>query len=190
MGGSFNPPHAGHLATAKQARDAARLQMVFWLVSPQNPLKSADGMASLAAREAACRQLTHAHNWLHVSRFETHLQDPSDEGYSPVLTAETLGAIRRHLPRAQLIWIMGADNLCQFHEWRYTNIIQTTADLLVMGRPGYNYPALASRGRAQLGRRVKPAQLKGRGDGMWAFDNHAYHPLSGTALRQAGQGVG
>lgn len=190
MGGSFNPPHAGHLATARRAREAARLQMVFWLVSPQNPLKSTDGMASLAARRTACTELTSGQNWLHVSSFETHLQNQTDHAQHPVLTAETLVALRRHLPRAQLIWIMGADNLCQFHEWTHTNVIRTAADVLVMGRPGFNYPALASRGRAQLGKRTKPACLTGRGEEMWAFDNSAYHPLSGTALRQAGKGVG
>ena len=195
MGGSFNPPHAGHLAMAKRAYALAGLKAVIWLVSPQNPLKPSKGMASYDARFAACLDMVKPYPWLQVSSFETCLQNQPGRTNQPVTTAETMIALRRLLPSAQLVWIMGADNLTQFASWDNYDLITNAADILVMGRPGYNYQALASHGRHVLGRRYKTRHLGkklGNGTwpaGKWAFDMAAYNLMSATALRQSGNGL-
>lgn len=179
---------------AKRALGLAGLQMVVWLVSPQNPLKSSQDMASPAARFAACKKIAAPYRWLYVSDFESHIQAEPGHRRSYVTTAETLLRLRRALPLAQLIWIMGADNLAQFDSWEDSEVIRRSADLLIMGRPGYSYRALASRSRHQLGPRSKPrqlglGQLSGKGKKGWAFDNAAYNLLSATELRRAGKGL-
>lgn len=212
MGGSFNPPHAGHLAMAKRARAQAGLKYVIWLVSPQNPLKSSQGMASFTSRFAACEDMAKGHSWLHVSKFETCLQQQTGQNYQPVTTAQTLVELRRLLPYAQLVWVMGADNLIQFGSWDNCEVIQNATDMLILGRPGYNYQALSGYGRHLMGLRTQPRQLGKKTSsgtntasrwphskwphskwphskwvgGKWAFDMNAYNLLSATQLRQAG----
>ncbi len=207
MGGSFNPPHAGHLAMAKRARAQAGLKYVIWLVSPQNPLKSSRGMASFTSRLAACEKMAKGHSWLHVSQFETCLQQQAGQIYQPVTTAQTLVELRRLLPYAQLIWVMGADNLIQFGSWDNCEMIQNATDMLILGRPGYNYQALSGYGRHLMGHRTQPRLLGKKTisgtytrsrltdgkrtnsnwtGGKWAFDMNAYNLLSATQLRQAG----
>ena len=199
MGGSFNPPHLGHLAMAKRARALAGLDKIMWLVSPQNPLKSSAEMANFDARFTACRKMAEPHGWLIVSDFETHIQMQSGHQTQPITSAETLMHLRRLLPLSQLIWIMGADNLIQFHKWDNHDVIKDAVDLLILGRPGYSYRALASEPRHQLGPRNSPRRLgKSSGKyktsgfgatGKWAFDTAAHNLLSATQLRHSGKGL-
>lgn len=184
---------------AKRARALAQLDTVIWLVSPQNPLKPVDGMAPFTARLDACQMLAKPYNWLIVSDFETHIQTTSGHHQQPVTTAETLSYLRRLMPLNKLIWIMGADNLLQFDQWDNYQMIPDLADLLILGRPGYNYAALANAKRLQLGTRTSPRQLgqlivnTTAGTQIrrknWAFDLGAYNRLSSTELRRAGKGL-
>ena len=192
MGGSFNPPHAGHLAMAKRAHALAGLRYVIWMVSPQNPLKSSQGMACFTDRFNACEDMARRYSWLHVSPFETIMQQQAGRNHHPVTTAQTIVELRRLLPHAQLVWVMGADNLIQFGNWDNCELIQQATDMLILGRPGYNYQALAGYGRHILGTKAKPRDLgsKRRSDswsgGKWAFDMNAFNALSATQLREAG----
>lgn len=186
MGGSFNPPHQGHLEMAKLARASAQLDQLMWLVSPQNPLKSAKDMASFEQRMAAASDLAAPYGWLSVSRYEAHLQSAGVEGVS---TLQTLVQLRTQFARAQFIWVMGADNLVQFPQWIAPREIIKMVDILVLDRPGYSYQALSSQGRAMMGRRVHPSLL-GRADKpSWSFVFGPRHTQSGTALRATGHGL-
>ena len=191
MGGSFNPPHDGHLEIARRARKAACLDEVWWLVSPQNPLKSADGMADFDARLAAAWQLAAGHGWLKVPDIEARLAARSGR-HKPSVTIRLLERLAVMQPKSRLIWIMGADNLASFHLWHQARRITDLADMLVLNRPGYEAAALSGPGRALLGRRVTAGLLGRRrtsGQRRWAFINASRNPSSATKLRKAGKGL-
>lgn len=185
MGGSFNPAHQGHLYIAQQARQSAQLDEVWWLVSPQNPLKSADGMACFEDRVAGARRLAASHQWLRCLDIEEYLHLKT--------SFDSLSRLQKICPRACLIWIMGADNLHQFPDWYRARDIAARNPILVMNRPGYGWRALASKGAAYLGRRNRCQQprLLGRrhacsakrAGGKWAFNHTTRNPLSATLLR-------
>ena len=185
MGGSFNPAHAGHLYIARQARQSAQLDEVWWLVSPQNPLKSAEGMARFEDRLAGGRHLAAPHHWLRCLDIEEYLQLKTSYA--------SLTRLQKICPRACLIWIMGADNLSQFPKWYRARDIAANIPILVMNRPGYGWQALFSKGAAYLGRRNRrhEPRLLGRRHAHnthkagreWAFTHKTRNPLSATVLR-------
>jgi nicotinate-nucleotide adenylyltransferase len=180
LGGSFNPAHGGHRKLSLAALHALGLDEVWWLVSPGNPLKPAAGMASLAARFASAqRQARRA--LIRVTAIECAL--------GTRYTLDTLQALVRRYPRHGFVWIMGADNLAQFHHWRDWRAIARTMPIAVVPRPGYDAAALASPAMAWLRRyRVPAASFKTRGE--WSapalvilrFDPD---PRSATAIRRA-----
>ena len=185
MGGSFNPAHNGHLYIAQAAKQSAQLDEVWWLVSPQNPLKSANGMARFEERLEGARRLAASHQWLRCLDIEEYLQLTT--------SFDSLTRVQKICPRASLIWIMGADNLSQFPKWYRARDIAASIPILVMNRPGYGWQGLASKGAAYLGRRnrrLKPrllgrrrANIAQRVGREWAFNHKTRNPLSATALR-------
>ena len=185
MGGSFNPAHNGHLYIAQAAKQSAQLDEVWWLVSPQNPLKSANGMARFEERLEGARRLAASHQWLRCLDIEEYLQLKT--------SFDSLTRMQKICPRASLIWIMGADNLSQFPKWYRARDIAASIPILVMNRPGYGWQGLASKGAAYLGRRnrrLKPrllgrrrANIAQRVGREWAFNHKTRNPLSATALR-------
>ena len=185
MGGSFNPAHNGHLYIAQAAKQSAQLDEVWWLVSPQNPLKSANGMARFEERLEGARRLAASHQWLRCLDIEKYLQLKT--------SFDSLTRVQKICPRASLIWIMGADNLSQFPKWYRARDIAASIPILVMNRPGYGWQGLASKGAAYLGRRnrrLKPrllgrrrANIAQRVGREWAFNHKTRNPLSATALR-------
>ena len=180
LGGSFNPAHGGHRRISLFAAKALGLDEVWWLVSPGNPLKPAQGMASLPARLASAR--AHARRGpLRVTAIEREL--------GTRFTVDTLRAVVRRYPKRRFVWLMGADNLAQFHRWKDWRAIARTMPIAVIARPGYDAPALASPAMAWLGRyRRSAASLVNRAE--WSapalvtlkFDPD---PRSATALRRA-----
>ncbi len=128
MGGSFNPAHGGHRAISLAAMAALRADAVWLLVSPGNPLKPAAGMAPLAARMASA--LVQARR----SRIQpTVIERDLGTRY----TVDTLAALVRRYPKRRFIWMMGADNLDQFHRWRDWRKIARIMPIAVVARPGY-----------------------------------------------------
>jgi len=180
LGGSFNPAHGGHRRISLEAMRALGLGEVWWLVSPGNPLKPRAGMAPLAARFAsALGQARRAP--IQVTAIERDLQT--------IYTVDTLRRLIRRFPHRRFVWLMGADNLAQFHRWRDWRRIASLMPIAVVARPGYDDAALASPAMAWLGRyRKPPARLKFRRN--WSapalvtlrFDPD---PRSATAIRRA-----
>ncbi|MBV9833149.1 MAG: nicotinate-nicotinamide nucleotide adenylyltransferase, partial [Alphaproteobacteria bacterium] len=109
LGGSFNPAHEGHVHISLEALKRLDLDEVWWLVSPQNPLKAANGMASLADRMEGARSVTATHPRLRVTDLERKL--------GTRYTIDTVRALRRRHPHARFVWLMGADNLRQLPRW-------------------------------------------------------------------------
>ena len=148
LGGSFNPAHKGHRAISLHALRALDLDEVWWLVSPGNPLKPQDGMASLAARLASARAMAR-HAPIRATAIEARLKTR--------YTADTLAKLPRLFPRHRFIWLMGADNLGQFHKWRDWRGIARQVPIAVVARPGYDADARASPAMGWLRRAVRPA---------------------------------
>ena len=148
LGGSFTPAHHGHRALSIHAARLLALDEIWWLVSPGNPLKPRAGMAPLEARFAAARRTARGLP-IRVTAIERDL--------GTRYTIDTLAELTRRFPERDFIWLMGADNLQQFHLWRDWRGIARTVPIAVVGRPGYDGEARAARAMGWLRRFVRPA---------------------------------
>lgn len=128
LGGSFNPAHGGHRRMSLMALERLPLDAVWWLVSPHNPLKPATGMAPLAARLGSARRLAR-HPRIRPTAIETEL--------GTRYTADTLRALIGRFPQLRFLWLMGADNLQQFHHWAEWRDIARMVPIVVIARPLY-----------------------------------------------------
>jgi nicotinate-nucleotide adenylyltransferase len=128
LGGSFNPAHSGHLYVTETAMKRLALDYVWWLVSPQNPAKPSAGMAPLDGRLAEARSLAGRHPRLVVTDLE--------RGLGTRYTVDTIAALKRRFPGVHFVWLMGSDNLEQFHRWRRWEAIAKRIPLAVVVRPG------------------------------------------------------
>ncbi len=148
MGGSFNPAHDGHRSISLFAKKALGLSEIWWMVSPGNPLKAnSKDMAPLAARMASAK--AKAKN---TPIKATFIEQTMGTRY----TKDTLRAIRLRYPRHDFIWLMGADNLKNFHAWRQWREIARQMPIAVITRPGYNGDAMTSPAMAWFARFVRP----------------------------------
>lgn len=135
LGGSFNPAHVAHRRVSLFALDALGLDEVWWLVSPGNVLKPAAGMASLGARVASARESSRRAP-IRVTAIEAE--------FGTRFTLDTLRRLKRRYPKKRFIWLMGADNLAQFHRWHGWRSIAREMPIAVIARPGYDAIAMAS----------------------------------------------
>ena len=135
FGGSFDPPHAGHVHVSREALKRLGLDRLWWLVSPGNPLKER-GPAPLERRIAAARALIR-HPRILVTDIEARL--------GTRYTAETLDALHVLYPGVRFVWIMGADNLAQFHRWQRWDGIMRSVPVAVLARPGLGVSARTAR---------------------------------------------
>lgn len=143
LGGSFNPAHGGHRRISLFVLRALDLDEVWWLVSPGNPLKPKADMAPLAARvRSAMAQAKRAP--IRVTAIEREL--------GTRYTVDTLAALKRRYPSCEFVWLMGSDNLAQFHRWRDWRGIARQMPIAVIARPGYDADAVASPAMAWLRR--------------------------------------
>jgi nicotinate-nucleotide adenylyltransferase len=146
LGGSFNPAHAGHVHASKAALKQLKLDYVWWLVSPQNPLKSKRAMAPLARRMASARKRARDRR-IRVTDIEATL--------ATRYTVDTLAALRKCFPKVHFVWLMGSDNFIQLPRWRAWKRIFALVPLAVVPRPG---TALTAR-RCKAARRFAAARV-------------------------------
>jgi nicotinate-nucleotide adenylyltransferase len=177
FGGSFDPPHAGHRAVSIEALKRLGLDEVWWLVSPQNPLKQS-APDDLGRRIAAARALAN-HPRIKVTGIEAVL--------GTTYTADTLRKLKERLPGVGLVWMMVADNLASFHRWRDWQGIAADVPIAVFNRPGQALRALTSPAARTLQRariRERDArQIGGIPPPSWVFLSSPHVPLSSTELR-------
>jgi len=182
LGGSFNPAHDGHVHISRLARARLALDQVWWLVSPQNPLKAAAGMKPLAERIGLAQGLGLPH-FIRVSALETQLRTR--------FTADTLAKIHRRYPAQRFVWLMGADNLAQIHRWKNWHEIFMKTPIAVFDRPDYAYRSLSAPGAMRFAASRYPAQdaatLASRPAPAWCFLHVRPHPASATAIRARSQ---
>lgn len=143
LGGSFNPAHDGHRHISIEALRLLGLDEVWWLVSPQNPLKADTGMAALAQRLASARRAAR-HPRIRSLAIEAEL--------GTRYTVDTVRVLRRRHPKTAFIWLMGADNLAQFHRWRDWRQLARRVAIAVFPRSGYGRNSLTAPAMAWLGR--------------------------------------
>jgi nicotinate-nucleotide adenylyltransferase len=149
LGGSFNPAHRGHRAISRFAIEALGLDELWWLVSPGNPLKDgATDMAPLGTRLASARAMARRAR-IRPSAIEREL--------GTRYTVDSLRKLVARYPKRRFIWVMGADNLAQFHRWRAWRTITRTVPIAVIARPGYDGPAHAGPAWTWLRQFVRPA---------------------------------
>lgn len=180
LGGSFDPPHQGHVHISREALKRFGLDRVWWVVSPGNPLK-AKGPAPLDARMAACRRVLD-HPRMAVTDFEAQA--------GTRFTAETLAALQAARPGVRFVWLMGADNLAQLDRWQNWREIMERVPVGVLARPGQRISARMSK----PARVYRPRRIRGRDSHMlgrsaapaWCFVNVPMRGISSTELRAAG----
>jgi len=181
LGGSFNPAHSGHLNLSLAALKHLGLDRIWWMVSPQNPLKSDDGMAPFADRLASARALAR-HPRIEATDIERRL--------GTRYTADTLAALTRRFPAHDFVWLMGADNLIQIPAWDRWSRIFHTVPVAVFARPSYSLGALAGPAARRFRRYRLPESDAGRLAGCeppaWVFCRMRLDPTSATALRARG----
>ena len=163
---------------ARLALKRLRLHRVWWLVSPQNPLKPSADMAPLDARVAQARTVA-KHPRIEVGALEAEL--------GTRYTADTVRLLRKRFPRARFVWIMGADNLLQLPAWREWSYILHAVGVAVFDRPTYSLKALSGRAarrfsRARLPERRSRAVTKRRPP-VWVFHHTLLNPVSATRIR-------
>ena len=182
LGGSFNPPHEGHALVTRLVLARLRLDRVWWLVTPGNPLKSQAELAALQARVAAARRLV-CDPRVEVTDIEAHI--------GARYTYDTLEWLTRRAPSVRFVWVMGADNLRQFDRWRRWQGIARLVPIVVVDRPGSTLNALSSRAASALTRWRVPeneaATLADRKPPAFLFLHGRRSELSSTLLRRAGR---
>ena len=180
LGGSFDPPHAGHVHITREALKRFGLDQVWWLVSPANPLKTRRP-APLQQRLAAAQKVMQ-HPRVVVSDIEARI--------GTQYTAETLAALTRCYPGVRFVWLMGADNLASFHRWEQWRRIMETVPIGILARPGERCAARQSKAAAIY----RHAQLKGRNSlllprcdaPLWCFVNVPMVNMSSSTIRAHG----
>ena len=183
LGGSFNPAHEGHRHIIGVARRRLRLDQVWLLVSPGNPLKQPHGMAPFARRLASARSMADGRRVI-ASAIETVF----DTRY----TIDTLRRLLRQFPRARFVWLMGADILVELPRWRRWLEFERRVPLAVLPRPGYNHLALSGQAARRFAYARRPmrssAVLSEQVAPAWTFLCVSQHAAAATAIR-ASEGV-
>ena len=178
FGGSFNPAHNGHVALSEEALKRLQLDQVWWLVSPQNPLKDSRDTGDFNDRIAHAKSLT-VNPRVIVTGMEAKLGTRT--------TAQTFRALLPMFQQSRFVWIMGADSFAGLHHWNDWREIPATLPLAVFARPGWTQKALGSpAARFLADHRVDAAdagQLADRAAPAWCFLNMPWRYESSTAIR-------
>lgn len=179
LGGSFNPAHDGHRTISLVALKKLGLDRVWWLVTPQNPLKSADDTADYDVRLEHARRAAR-HPRIVVSDFERRM--------NVTFTFETLRLIRMRYSSVRFVWLMGADNLVSFSEWENWREIARLAPIAVFARPGSKIRAPFSHAARCLSRHRLDEEdaklLATTRPPAWVYLTDTLHPASSTAIRE------
>jgi nicotinate-nucleotide adenylyltransferase len=178
LGGSFNPPHNAHRAISQFALTRLKLDRVWWLVTPGNPLKDNGALHALGERMQAARDIANDPR-IAVSCLESVIRTR--------YTVDTINFLRRRASGLRFVWIMGADNLAQFHRWQDWRRIAAQLPMAVIDRPPQSFRALASPAARALARYRLPeneaARLADRQAPAWVFLTGLKLSLSSTTLR-------
>lgn len=172
LGGSFNPAHAGHIHISEVVKKHLGLDEIWWLVTPNNPLKPANIYAPLETRILGAKSITKNIPYIKVWDIE--------KSFSTNYTADTIKNLQRTYRNIKFVWIMGADNMQQFSQWHKWQQIAESVPIAVIAR-GNKYPAFKSKFSMKYYRQ-RGAITKNNAP-CWQFINCKVNPLSSTELR-------
>jgi nicotinate-nucleotide adenylyltransferase len=179
LGGSFNPAHQGHLHISREALARLGLDQVWWLVSPGNPLKDPSKLPKLKERVEQAREIAR-HPKIVVTGFEAAL--------GSVHTVDTVRFLARRFPQTHFVWLMGADNLADFHRWRAWEDIFARVPIAVIDRPGFGLKSRAGRAARRFAfARIDESDAGGLAliePPAWTFLTVPLSRLSSTSLRR------
>ena len=184
LGGSFNPPHAAHRAISLFAMKRLALDRIWWLVTPGNPLKDNSRLPPLEGRMKAALAMA-KHPRIDVTGLESVINTH--------YTVDTLAWLVERCPSVHFVWVMGADNLANFHRWRGWRRIASIVPVAVVDRDGIASGrglgmAFAALSRARLPEGAAK-RLARRKPPAWVFLHGLKLPLSSTALRSLTRGT-
>ncbi len=183
LGGSFNPAHEGHLHISELALERLILDEIWWLVSPQNPLKSITGMALFEDRMASAKAATSAKPEIIISDFE--------KVHGSNRTLSSLTKLKYTYPKHQFVWLMGADNLIQAHRWHRWTSIFDIVPIAVFARPTYSLRALSARAAKTFAEarveEIKAGTLVEMKPPAWTYLEIPLHSASSTEIRSSAQ---
>ena len=177
MGGSFNPPHNGHLKIAKLALKNINLDEVWWLVSTKNPFKTSKGLMPLSKRVELTKKIAN-HPKFQVLNIENNLK-----------TKNSYDLLKKILPRLsnmKLIWIMGSDNLFNFIKWYKAQKLSNMIPVAVFNRSGNSLRSINSKGAYVLGKRINSSRLKLLSISeppIWGYFHNVNINISSTIIR-------
>ncbi len=180
FGGSFNPPHAGHRLVAEIALRRLKLDQLWWIVTPGNPLKDRGELAPLAERIAMSEALVRDPR-VRVTAFEA--------AWTLNFTAETISLVKARNPAVRFVWVMGADSLASFHRWQNWQDIVCKVPIAIIDRPGSTLSFLSAKmaktfGRARIDEDDAGALSRLRPP-AWTFIHGPRSSLSSTAIRRS-----
>jgi nicotinate-nucleotide adenylyltransferase len=179
LGGSFDPAHAAHREISLTALKRLGLDQVWWLVTPGNPLKDVSKLPGLGERVEAAKRIAR-HPRIEVTGFA----GGSESRY----TIDLLREFKRRFPNVHVVWLMGADNLVDFHRWKAWPEIFATMPIAVLDRPGFRMKARASRASQRFAPyyvdETDAAGLALLLPPAWTILSHRLSGLSSTALRE------
>jgi len=131
FGGSFDPPHLGHLILSRDAFEQLALEKIYLVPALESPMREGSHAASFADRVAMCRGLTEGRDWLDVLDIEGSLPPPS-------YTVNTARSLARLFPGRELVWIVGADQWEKLPQWREYETLARLLSFAVAARPGHS----------------------------------------------------
>ena len=181
LGGSFDPPHSGHVLVTHWALKCFGLDRVWWLVSPGNPLKTERPISIEKRMDAACRIMRHPK--VDISNFE--------EFAGTRYSYQAVAYIKSKFPKANFVWLMGADNMSQLHKWKNWDSFIHSVPIGVFARPNQNLPARFSVAAIRFTRFRLPQELSRtlpeREPPAWTLVNLPMDRTSSTNIRLKGR---
>jgi nicotinate-nucleotide adenylyltransferase len=179
FGGSFNPAHHGHYAVALFTLNKLKLDWVWWLVAPQNPLKDARDYSDYEERLKGAGE---------VARHPRFIVTGIERKLGTVTTASTLAAMSSMLTQGRFVWIMGADSFANLHHWHEWTKIAEALPIAVLARPGFSTRALESPAAGRYAGYRMPAENAARladtEPPAWVFLPMPLRQESSTAIRK------
>jgi nicotinate-nucleotide adenylyltransferase len=181
LGGSFNPAHEGHLSISKIALQRLNLDVVWWIISPRNPLKKYDILYDFEERVSSAEKVIDT-NHISISKLEKNAQIKYTIGTVEYLNTRYVGT--------KFVWIMGADNLKNFHRWREWDKLALTVPIAIIDRPSSSLDVTSSLFANKYRKyRVDEADAQNLADKKkpaWVFLHSKLNDQSSSQLRNSG----
>ena len=143
LGGSFDPAHKGHLAISKKAVQTYKLKKIIWAITLKNPLKKKNN-TSISERIQSCKKIIKLNNFIKIKFYENIIKSNK--------TIDLINHLKR-TTKSEIYFLMGADNLVNFHKWYKWKTISKKCKILVFDRHGYRKKSLNSVSYKSLNRK-------------------------------------